>query len=290
VQNPVDRADSLLTVPSDLAVKLGLAKAEARSVQDLAADRGLDIVADLSPGTGEKFVELLAGGLPRTVLLVIFLLSLYIALHAPGHGMAEAVALISLGFLVGIPLLTGYAQWWELVMIMLGLVLLALEMFVIPGFGVAGVAGIALLAVGLVLTFVGNAPGVPGIWKLPAMQQGLRTGLTAVVSGLLVSVVLAAWVRRYLPKLPYFSRLILTAPSGAASAIPAPLHDPNDVWPFAGTTGVATTALRPGGEAEFPYADDRRVAAVVSDGGYVEAGAKIVVREARGNRVVVRAV
>jgi membrane-bound serine protease (ClpP class) len=290
VSNPVDRADSLLTVQSDLAVKLGLAKGEARGVQDLAASRGLNVVADLSPGAGEKFVELLAGGLVRTVLLVVFLLSLYVALHTPGHGMAEAVALISLALLVGIPLLTGYAQWWELVMIMLGLVLLALEVFVIPGFGVAGIAGIALLAGGLVLTFVGNAPGLPGVWKVPAVQQGLRTGLTAVLSGILVSVVLAAWLRRYLPKLPYFSRLILTAPSGRDSTVPAPLHDPNDVWPFAGTIGVATTDLRPGGEAEFPYADDRRVAAVVSDGGYVETGTKIVVREARGNRVVVRAV
>ena len=292
VGSPIDGPESLLTVQSATAIKLGLAKGEAASAEQLASQRGLRIVADLSPGAGEKFVEVLGGGVVRTILLVAFLLSLYIALHTPGHGAAEAAALVALGLLVGIPLLTGYAQWWELLLIMLGLVLLALEVFVIPGFGVSGIAGIALLVAGLVLTFVGNAPGLPGIWKLPAVQQGLRTGLTAVVSGLLASIVLAAWLRRYLPKLPYFSRLILTATAGGPplSPVPAPLHDPNDVWPFAGTVGVATTPLVPGGNAEFPYADDRRVAAVVSDGGYVEAGTKVVVREARGNRVVVRAV
>jgi len=75
-----------------------------------------------------------------------------------------------------------------------------------------------------------------------------------------------------------------TIPAGVA------LQDPNDVWPFAGTVGVATTDLKPGGEAQFPYADDRRATSVVSDSGYVEAGTKIVVREARRFRVVVRPV
>ena len=78
-------------------------------------------------------------------------------------------------------------------------------------------------------------------------------------------------------------------PSTTAAAVPtAPGVDPNDVWPFAGTVGVATTPLKPGGSAEFPYADDRRKTAVVSDSGYVEAGTKLAVIEARGNRVVVR--
>jgi hypothetical protein len=68
------------------------------------------------------------------------------------------------------------------------------------------------------------------------------------------------------------------------------LQDPNDVWPFAGTVGVATTDLKPGGEGQFPYADDHRATSVVSDSGYIEAGTKIVVREARRFRVVVRPV
>ena len=291
--SPVDSAETLLTVHTALATKLGLAKGQATTAETLAAERGLQIAADLSPGGGEKFIELLGGGIARTVLLVVFLLSLYIAMHTPGHGMAEAVAAISLCVLVGVPLLTGYAQWWEIIAIFVGMILLALEIFVIPGFGFAGIAGTVLLLGGLIMTFVGNGPGMPGIWKLPSIQQGLRTGLTSVIVGLLCSLVLAAWLRRYLPKIPFFNRLILTATSGGTTD-PRPagvaLQDPNDVWPFAGTVGVATTDLKPGGEAQFPYADDRRATSVVSDSGYVEAGTKIVVREARRFRVVVRPV
>ena len=51
---------------------------------------------------------------------------------------------------------------------------------------------------------------------------------------------------------------------------------------------MTVTPLRPGGSAEFPYADDRRTANVVSDSGFIDAGTKVGVVEARGNRVVVR--
>jgi membrane-bound serine protease (ClpP class) len=286
VPSPVDREDTLLTVHTDLATRIGLADGTATDANALAAARGWNVVADLSPGGGEKFVNLLSGNVVRGLLVVVFLLSLYIGLHAPGHGAAEAVALVSLGLLVGVPLLTGYAQWWEILAVIVGLTLLAFEIFVIPGFGVAGILGIVLLFGGLVMTFVGNAPGLPGLWKLPGVRQGFQSGVTVVVGGLIVTALLASLVRRFLPKMPFFHRLILATPAGGPAAAPGP--DPNDVWPFAGTVGVAVTHLKPGGSAEFPYADDRRATAVISDSGYVEAGTRVGVVEARGNRVVVR--
>jgi membrane-bound serine protease (ClpP class) len=285
VPSPVDREDTLLTVHTDLATKIGLADGVAKDAGALAAARGYTIVADLSPGGGEKFVDFLSGTAVRAVLLVVFLLSLYIGLHAPGHGAAEAVALIALGLLVGVPLLTGYAQWWEILAIFVGLALLAFEIFVIPGFGVAGIAGLVLLFGGLVMTFVGNAPGLPGLWDLPQIRQGVTNGIMVVVGGLAVTALLGSMIRRFLPKMPFFRRLILATPAGGP--VVAPGTDPNDVWPFAGTVGVATTDLRPGGSAEFPYADARRTTAVVGNA-YIEAGTKVAVVEARGNRVVVR--
>jgi membrane-bound serine protease (ClpP class) len=287
VPSPVDREDTLLPVHTDLATKIGLAGGVAKDADALAAARGYQVVADLSPGGGEKFVDFLSGTAVRAVLLVVFLLSLYIGLHAPGHGAAEAVALIALGLLVGVPLLTGFAQWWEILAIFVGLALLAFEIFVIPGFGVAGISGIILLFGGLVMTFVGNAPGLPGLWDLPTIRQGAINGIMVVVGGLVVTAVLGSMVRRFLPKMPIFHRLILATPPGAPVA--APGTDPNDVWPFAGTVGIAVSDLRPGGSAEFPYADARRTTAVVGDG-YIEAGTKVAVIEARGNRVVVRPV
>jgi membrane-bound ClpP family serine protease len=176
--------------------------------------------------------------------------------------------------------------------VLLGLVLLALEIFVIPGFGMAGITGIVMILLGLVMTFVGNTPGLPGGWRLPQFWGGVQTGLLVVVGGMVSSVLVCVWLRRYLPKLPYFNRLILTATTGGpgptVAGMPGGVGDPADTWPFVGTVGKAVSDLRPGGSVSFPYADDTRVMDVVSDTGFVRSGTKVAVREVRGSYVVVR--
>ncbi len=292
IKDPVDAADELLTVGADTAKKLGLAKAIEPSAQSLAADRGMTILSTLAPSAGEMLVGFLGSNLVRGILLSLFLTLLYISFSHPGHGMPEAGAVVALGLLVGVPLLTGYAQWWEIILILIGIVLIALEIFVIPGFGVTGITGIVLLLLGLALTWVGNEPvGIPGILpKLQGTWDALKQGLLIVALGLTCSLLLWFWLQAYLPKLPYFNRLILTTTSGALAAN-EPESASQSFWPPLGSRGRAMTDLRPGGTASFhdPVLNDARTADVISDSGFVRAGAEVVVREVNGNRIVVRA-
>jgi membrane-bound serine protease (ClpP class) len=126
---------------------------------------------------------------------------------------------VSLALLAGVPLLTGYAQWWEILAILIGILLLALEVFVIPGFGITGISGILLVLVGLTMTWVGKEP-LPGFLpKLQGTQDALKHGVMIVVGGMACSLLLWFWLQRYLPRLPYFNRLILTTPSGSVASI-----------------------------------------------------------------------
>lgn len=252
-------------------------------------------MATLAPSWGDAIIAFLAGSTARFFLLTILSVSLYAALHAPGHGTAEAAAAIALTLLLGVPLLTGYAQWWEIVAILLGMALLALELFVIPGFGVAGVAGIVLVLLGLLMTFVpkepGNAPGL--LPSLAGTWLALQNGLVVVVASLLASMGLCFWLSRYLPKVPYFNKLILTATSGGGANLDGQnlaQSEPLLVWPRVGMTGTAITDLYPGGAASFTddSLNDTRIVDVISESGYIDAGTKIVVREAEGTRVIVR--
>ncbi len=291
VTQPIDTAERLLTVHTRQAIAYGLASGQSPSVQTLAQSRHLEIVATYSPGMGDELIRMLGGNLGRFALFTIFLLSLYVGLHMPGHGLAEAVALVSLGALLGVPLLTGYAQWWEIVVILAGLSLLALELFVIPGFGVAGISGIILFLGGLVLTFAGGEPsGMPGVLPhLKGTWSAIQGGMVVVIAALVCAALLSQILRSYLPKLPYFNRLILTATSGAAGGVELP-RDDNDHWPFVGTAGRTVTDLLPGGSAEFPYADVTRITGVVSDSGFIARNTPVEVRDTTGNRIVVRAV
>jgi membrane-bound serine protease (ClpP class) len=290
--NPIDGPKSLLTVYTDEAIALGLAKGKVGSASELVSQSGYRLVADLTPGVGEKLIEFLNNTVVRSLLLLIFLQSLYIALSAPGHGAAEAVAVVSLGTLIGVPLLTGYAQWWEVAVIFLGLGLVAFEIFVFPGHFVSLIAGTLMVLFGLVMTFSGKEPsGIPG-W-LPSMEttwHGIQNGLVAVVSAILGWFLLTMWLRRYLPTIPYFNKLILTATTGGADQLAPQTPKTQETWPFVGTVGKTVTDLRPGGSVEFPFGDATRSAAVVSLAGYIPSGAKVIVEQIEGGSVRVRPV
>ncbi len=185
----------------------------------------------------------------RMVLLALFLTCLYAVFHAPGHGMAKVAAVVCLAAMIGIPLLTGYAQWWEIAAILVGIGLIALEIFVIPGFGITGIAGIVLFLGGLMLTFVAPQSGTPlNLPSAPAAWLGIQNGLFVIVSGLVLSLLLCWWLSRYLPRLPYFRRLILdTSVGGSATAMTGSLTniDPMQLSPAVGAHGIALTDLRP---------------------------------------------
>jgi membrane-bound serine protease (ClpP class) len=294
VPNPVDPADRLLTVHADLAVTLGLASGKAASVEQLAANRNLSIVETLKSGAGEAIIAWLNSGWVRMFLITIFGASIYAAVHAPGHGTAEALSLTTLGLLLGVPLLTGYATWWEILLIVGGLAMVAFEIFVFPHAGIMVVAGALMMLVGLVLTFVGGEPDGSRIMpKLPGTMAALKHGLMFVTAGMVCSAMLSWWISRYLPKIPYFNRLVLTATSGGGPAVATAgglVPAPQSTWPPVGSVGRAVTPLRPGGSAEFPdpTGADFQIFSVVSESGFLPEGAPVTVREVGGGRVVVR--
>jgi membrane-bound serine protease (ClpP class) len=289
VPNPVDGGDTLLTVDSSLAEKIGLSKGTFASPQSLASSRNLTITTIYAPTAGDKLLAWLGSGVVRMILIVVLLQALYFALGHPGHGWPEAITVIALGLLIGVPMLTGYAGWIEALAILIGLALLALEIFVLPGFGAAGVAGILLIFGGLIMTFVGAEPNLPG-W-MPSVRNtwtNVQRGVMFVTAAMAISMILWIWLSRYLPKMPYFNRIILTTVAGDVPAVDP--DRPVETGPAVGDAGVAITDLKPGGSVKFMTESypDGRVAAVVSDSGYVRSGTNVIVREVAGNRVVVR--
>jgi len=176
-------------------------------------------------------------------------------------------------------------------MILVGLGLIAFEIFVFPGHLVSLILGTLMVLGGLLLTFTGDFWTIPGGWDMPATKSSLESGIYVLVGGLAGGILVFNWLWKLMPKLPYFRKLMLApVPAGAGAAVVASpaIGVADDRWPFLGTTGVAVSDLKPGGVARFPYAADVRETSVVSESGYVTAGTKVIVREVHGNRVVVR--
>jgi membrane-bound serine protease (ClpP class) len=161
--------------------------------------------------------------------------------------------------------------WEEILLVALGIVLLAAEVFVVPGFGITGVLGIGALLAGLSLSLVGGG----ATWEFTIKAAG------RVIFSLLLALLASLVLLRYLPRLPWGRRLILETGLGAGQGY-ASASETDKNW--LGKTGTVLSPLRPAGIAEI---EGERVD-VVSDGGFVESGAPIVVSRVDGNRIVVR--
>jgi membrane-bound serine protease (ClpP class) len=158
-----------------------------------------------------------------------------------------------------------------LLLVAAGVLRVGLEVFVIPGFGVAGVAGIAALVAGLGLALVGAGATTAVI--IGALGRVAISILLALAGGLALL--------RVLPNLPFGRRFVLDTEMRAESGYASP---PETDRLALGRVGTALSPLRPAGVAEI---DGMRVD-VVSDGGFIEAGATIEVIRVEGNRIVVR--
>ena len=285
VTQPIVSSEELLTISQDQAIAYGFAKHKLPTLPAIMDHFGLAEPPErLGYNWSETLVEWLTSPLVRGALMVVLMLSAYVEFHTPGVGLAGLVALICLVIFLGAPYLTGLADFWDVLAVVAGVILIALELFVIPGFGVAGILGAILIGLGLVTSFVGpEAPNQPP-FHLPTMDytiSAMQTGLWVLVASLGSALAGALVLRRYLSEMPYFGQMITPNPTPETVAMPDPYPE-TVVNP--GAVGVAESMLRPAGKARFGDA----LIDVVTEGEFIEHGHNVQVVEYRGNRVVVR--
>jgi membrane-bound serine protease (ClpP class) len=222
----------------------------------------------------------------RIGLVLIFAVGLIWELSTPGVSAPGGAAAVALLILLGAPALTGLAQWWDILFVLVGILLIVLELFVIPGFGIAGISGVVLLGMGFIGTFIAPDPGGGLLPSSPeAQQQALRGVLTMLVAFFGGAIGLY-FISRHFQSLPIFNKLVLATTSGNDSQ-PASMFEPMRPMgagrPRAGDTGIVETQLRPSGKVRF----GDRLYDVVSGHGIIDAGATVVVRTSDPFSIVV---
>jgi membrane-bound serine protease (ClpP class) len=296
LRQPIVEERDLLTLTQTEALAYGFAKAIVSNERELRAY--YNITGDIPHATqnwAEGIADFLSSPLIRTILMMLIALGVYAEFQAPGHFVGAAVALVALLVFLGAPYLTGLADMWEVLLVVAGLILIVLEIFVIPGFGIAGILGIVFLLVGLISTFVPAEPGPLVIPRMPATWLGLKTGLQVVFGGMALALVAAWFLNKYLPQIPGARRLFLppappeidTAVAGAGSVVPVNAFAPPSETESAvrpGDVGIALTKLRPAGKAQI---NGRRVD-VITQGQMLDEGCPLEVVEVSGIRIVVR--
>jgi len=291
----IDNENEILTLTAAKAKEYGIARAVVSDMNEaiafLAQRDNVKFspkIIRLQPNWSEQLVRMLNHPTVSGILFMIAMLGVYIELKTPGVVLPGLVAVICFAIIFGSRYLTGLATWWEIAVFATGIILLTLEVFVIPGFGIAGVLGILFILLSLFAILIPNRPD-----ELPwprydfdnIQWQLLSSGAWAFTLGLAGSAVVAYFLAKFLPRTGPLKGLILApADKGPVMQIDltAPLEKAGELK--VGDMGIAITILRPAGQGRFENA----VVDVVTQGDYIKKGQKIKVIEIQGNRVVVK--
>ncbi len=267
----VSEKGKLLTLTYREALPLGISDGTVDSIPELLAMMGepnAEIIM-VTPTWAEQVVRFLTDPIVSSLLMSIGFLGLLIELRTPGFGLGGIIALVALGLFFGSHFIVRLAGWEELILFATGVVLLGLEAFVIPGFGIAGVAGIGCILASLFLSLVGH---------MPRMEDFSLAAYT-LSGAILVTVLGGVLLLRLLPRTPFFGRITLDATLRPGQGYPA-----EKAQGIVGKRGIALTPLHPTGKAVI---GDVRYD-VVTEGEYLDRDTPLVVAEIHGARVVVR--
>lgn len=260
--------EELITLTAAQAVEFGIADFEARTLSEALERFGYAgaSVERLEPSLTERVGTWLANPIVVAVLLVLGVGGLLLEFFSPGFGIPGAVGLLALAVLGLTAVVATPAGPIDLALILLGIILLAVEALIIPGFGVAGVLGLGVLAFAIFRVFQES-------WLMVLGTSVVLSG--AALAGLL-------WL---LPYSRVAARLRLATRIGRSPE--EPITTPGRAYErrdLVGVHGVAVTDLRPAGMARF---GDERVD-VVTLGDFIVAGTPLRVLRVEGNRVTVQ--
>ena len=280
----VSDTGQVLTFTASEAMANGYCEGMAASVEEVIATLGIEeyVLSSYTPTGMDKVIGFLINPLVSGVLIMIIIGGIYFELQSPGIGFALGASIVA-ALLYFAPLyLEGMAENWELILFIVGIILIMVEIFAIPGFGVAGVAGIIAVITGLTLSLVDNV-----VFENPEFTgEGLgilMKSLSLVLVAVLMGIIFSLWATRKLLTTTAFGNLSLSSEQRIEEGF---IGVGTEQLGLIGEEGVAQTVLRPSGRVMIKD----KLYDAVSEYGFIEKGEHIkVVRYETGQVYVVKA-
>lgn len=274
--------DRFLTMSGKLALETELAAANVIGFEEFKNRYGLTDDPPIYEYTWvDSVVDVLNFPVVTGLLLVLGLVFLFVELYIPGFGIFGIMSGACFLLFFWSRFLGGTADWLELILFVGGVLCVAIELFLLPGFGVFGVSGILLMLAGLTMAIS------PSFSKFTDGFSIMAESSATVAGSVFAFLIIGAILSRYLGTLPFFKRMMLHPPAEAAEfestvALASPAFD--DRSALLGAEGFARTQLRPAGKAKLGDEDYD----VVAEGAFIPQGKPVRVILVQGNRVIVR--
>ncbi len=271
-------AGKILTLTSAEALKIGLIEAEVSSVADVLAAEGVDLsqVTVHRITVIDQLIGFLINPAVSGILILLIIGGIYFEMQTPGIGFALVIALIAAVLFFAPLYIQGLADNWEIALFIAGIVLILLEVFVIPGFGVAGILGIVFLVCGLAFSLVFN-----DYFNFTVVAPGmLFNAFLLVIVSMVMAIVLLVVFGKSMLNTRAFKRLVLQDEQRATEGYTSSKMD----LELVNKTGIAKTVLRPSGKVEI---EGKWYDAVALDG-FIDIGEEIYVERQANYNLFVR--
>lgn len=277
----ISDSGKVLTFTTKEAIEHGFCEGQFNSIGEVLSAIGFNDyeVVKQKLSTIDAMIDFLTSTAISGILIMIIIGGIYFELQSPGVGF-PILASITAAILYFAPLyLEGMAENWEIIIFIVGIGLLAVEIFAIPGFGVAGIFGIIMIVMGLTLSLVGNVG-----FDLSSFHGGaIVRALFVVVVASILSLTGSAFFGARFIKTKLFGRLMLQTVQNKEDGYIA--VDASE-FELIGREGIAATILRPSGKVEI----DSDLYDATAETGYIEKGEKVRVVKYETAQLFVRKV
>jgi len=280
VVDSVKQAGKVITFTTLEAIKYHYCEAKVNSIEEILKRNKIENyeLDHFELGATEKIISFFINPFISGLLILIIIGGLYFELQTPGAVFPIAASLLALVLYLVPYYLNGLAQYWEVIALMVGIILLAAEIFIIPGFGVAGVLGIGLTVGSLILIMLNN-----DFFNFEFVPLGdIVVATVSAVGGLTAGVLLLFFGGAKLTETKAFKRIALTDTQESAQGYSVN----NSSKELIGKTGVAHTVLRPSGKVLI----DDQVYDAFTRGDYVQKGDPVEVIGTEGITLKVKVV
>ncbi|MFC2118522.1 nodulation protein NfeD [Bacteroidota bacterium] len=269
----------VLTFTVREAIENNFCEGEVTSIANLCEKAGIknyDIVEHKITAM-DRIIHFLISPLVHGILIMLIVGGIYFELQSPGIGFPLIAAIFGAVLFFAPLYLEGLAENWEIILFIAGIVLIGVEVFVIPGFGIAGISGIVLLILGLTLSMIGNV-----VFDFQGVHlEGAFTALAIVVSSIFISIILSIYASKKLLVSSPLSFLVLKSTQQKSEGFVSVGTGAVDV---VGKQGVAMTILRPSGKVIV----DDEIYDAKADISYINEGEKIEVIRYESGQVYVK--
>lgn len=271
-----------LTFSTQEAIKYNYCEGVAENVNEVI-EQQLNMkeyqLMTFKPSFWDNLKGLLMSSVLQGILIMLIVGGIYFELQTPGVGFPLAVA-ITAAVLYFAPLyIDGLAANWEILIFLIGLVLIALEIFVIPGFGITGISGIIFVVAGLTLSMLNNV-----VFDFKSVETAaVGKALLTVMGGICMAFILVIYLSSKIGTKGIFSKIALDKTLDKSSGYIAVSMTPKEL---VGQEGIASTVLKLSGKVKV----GDKIFDAVSEDGFIEKGTKVsIIRYETGQLYVVKA-